>query len=525
MFVNVHVAKLRIYVVDNEPYDLDPHNYTSGRWLRNDQLERASRYLMFDFDALCRRVLEVCPEAESIASYQKKEGGFNRVFIFTMNTGQRIVARLPFKLAGPSRLTTNSEVATIQHVQSNTSVPIPKILDWSDDASNPIGTEYIIMEHAAGVQLQYRWPTMAGDQKIRFMRALYGKVKEVVNVDFPAYGSLYFAGTRFESASTLPWDHKFCIGPHCGTRYWDCGVGETRDYSSTKPNQGPWKTLPAYCDGLIDSGLSRVPPIDPKRHQRPRYHGSIQDHHHLLEAGRAVVQALARDSRIQASAVPTLHHPDLHKRNIFVSEDEPTIITGIIDWQSASIEPGFWYADDVPDFATPVPKPGSLDQIQPSSELCGKAFEACTQFLTPKLAAARLIEDALFRPFRYCHRTWKDGAVVFRDELIETSKLWKELGLEGSCPYPLPSPQELTAHNKEYAQFKFAHKLKEELSNTLNTATDGWVPSKDFEATKVLSRELYDGLLQAVLSDTDSPDVDDQVTDEQSLREIWPFDL
>ena len=27
------------------------------------------------------------------------------------------------------------------------------ILDWSDNSSNPIGSEYIIMEHAAGVQL------------------------------------------------------------------------------------------------------------------------------------------------------------------------------------------------------------------------------------------------------------------------------------------------------------------------------------------------------------------------------------
>ena len=70
---------------------------------------------MFDFDALCRRVLDVCPGAESITSYEKKEGGFNRVFVFTTNSGQRVVARLPFKLAGPSRLTTNSEVATIQY--------------------------------------------------------------------------------------------------------------------------------------------------------------------------------------------------------------------------------------------------------------------------------------------------------------------------------------------------------------------------------------------------------------------------
>jgi hypothetical protein len=93
----------------------DPYRYTSGRWLRRDALERESRLIHFDFDALCRRVLALCPGASSVTSYDKKEGGFNRVFIFYTDNAKRIVARLPFALAGPSRLTTNSEVATIKY--------------------------------------------------------------------------------------------------------------------------------------------------------------------------------------------------------------------------------------------------------------------------------------------------------------------------------------------------------------------------------------------------------------------------
>jgi hypothetical protein len=93
----------------------DPYRYTSGRWLRRDALERESRLIHFDFDALCRRVLALCPGASSVTSYDKKEGGFNRVFIFHTDNAKRIVAKLPFALAGPSRLTTNSEVATIKY--------------------------------------------------------------------------------------------------------------------------------------------------------------------------------------------------------------------------------------------------------------------------------------------------------------------------------------------------------------------------------------------------------------------------
>lgn len=101
--------------------DKDPKAYTSGRWLRNDTLECQSRYIEFKFDLLCKRVLSVCPGAESITNYEKIEGGFNRVFIFTTDNAKRLVARLPFSIAGPPKLTTCSEVATTQYRGSSNS--------------------------------------------------------------------------------------------------------------------------------------------------------------------------------------------------------------------------------------------------------------------------------------------------------------------------------------------------------------------------------------------------------------------
>ncbi|KAI9739903.1 MAG: hypothetical protein M1818_004959 [Claussenomyces sp. TS43310] len=48
---------------------------------------------------------------------------------------------------------------------------------------------------------------------------------------------------------------------------------------------------------------------------------------------------------------PTLLHPDIHKRNIYVSEEDLSCVTAIIDWQSTSIEPTFVYANETPDLA------------------------------------------------------------------------------------------------------------------------------------------------------------------------------
>ena len=103
------------YFVIDRSLAFDPHSYTTGRWLRNDKEQRQGRYISFDYDRLRKRVIELSPGAKAITRCEKSEGGFNRVFIFTCDNGKRIVARLPTRVAGPARLTTNSEVATIKY--------------------------------------------------------------------------------------------------------------------------------------------------------------------------------------------------------------------------------------------------------------------------------------------------------------------------------------------------------------------------------------------------------------------------
>ena len=100
------------------------------------------------------------------------------------------------------------------------------------------------------------------------------------------------------------------------------------------------------------------------------------------------------------------------------------------------------------------------------------------------------MDDALFRPFRYCYRTWKDGAVGFGNELIKTSERWEELGFVGSCPYPALTAEESAVHQREYKYFEAGHDLRDKLAGLLNTASDGWVPTDEWEAAKVGNREM-----------------------------------
>ncbi|KAL9030952.1 MAG: hypothetical protein Q9196_000973 [Gyalolechia fulgens] len=334
-------------------------------------------------------------------------------------------------------------------------------------------------------------------------------------INFHAYGSLYFDSVDIDSALKHSLTPGYVIGPHCGTTYWDYEVREPKYYTSVSPNRGPWVDLAAYCSALIDVGVSRLPPVDPSVNEKPSYHGAVAEHINLLKYGRDVASKLIEDPRIQRAAAPILLHQDLHKRNIYVSDEDPTTITSIIDWQSSSINPAFMHANDVPDFAAYVSTP---DDYFPSKDLpagdnanlCNQAFIAGVRLLVPKLYTTWELDDDIARFFEYCHRTYRDGAGIFRQVLMDLASRWKELALAGSCPYPLPTSEEWRAHREEYKALEHAQELKKFVASRLNTASDGWVPTDVWEETTEEHKKLYEEFLRNM--------------DEDDLREVWPFD-
>lgn len=150
--------------------------------------------------------------------------------------------------------------------------------------------------------------------------------------------------------------------------------------------------------------------------QKP-FQGSVDEHLQLLRSGSIVLQQLVNNTRIQNNKAPTMFHSGLHKRNVFVSEENPMVVTGFIDWQLTRIEPAFYYADDVPDFAT-LPVSNEETQTNKSAKvkelesLCSQAYVAGLALLAPRMNAARSVNETLLRPFRYCHRTWRDSLVL-----------------------------------------------------------------------------------------------------------------
>lgn len=424
------------------------------------------------------------------------------------------------------------------------------------------------MEHVPGVQLHEIWPRMSPHQHMLCVKKVAFIVTEMAKIPFPAYGSLYFADAPIDAKSKIELAEGFCIGPHCGTQYWDCTAGEARFYKERPPNRGPCMLmnplyaksamsaadnnvffsgteLHAYCSGLIDAGFSKIPKTGGPVDELP-YRGSIQEHLRLLSISEKVIQELIKAPVIQQVGSPTLLHPDIHKRNIYVSEEDPSCVTAIIDWQSTSIEPAFVYANETPDIAEdPAAEVPVLETLMSSEEgstldlptaeegmavnpeaeaarkrhekdiwTCRQTFEVVLKGYIPNLHNARSMDQTLLRTFRYCDASWRYSAAALRQELIDLSQRWAELGFPGSCPYQ-PTPKELAEHAEQYEDFESAQQLKMLLKRVLDADSDGWVPAENWETAKRGNKTLHDRWMETIKDSGSSRD---------HAKKLWPFD-
>lgn len=121
-------------------------------------------------------------------------GTSNRSFLAKLDNGKAVVARLPFPVAGPTRLTTASEVATLEFVRLRLDTPTPLVLNYCvDAAATDVGSEFIIMEKVPGVELFSRWNDDVPSDDFRvgqLIRDLVKTQRRWVNAALPYIGSL-----------------------------------------------------------------------------------------------------------------------------------------------------------------------------------------------------------------------------------------------------------------------------------------------------------------------------------------------
>ncbi|KAI5304718.1 hypothetical protein KEM56_006069, partial [Ascosphaera pollenicola] len=312
----------------------DLSNFTRGRFVTDEKSNLEKRRIHFNLDALRKAAAAATGSRECVEINKFPEGNFNKAFLLKMDDGKEVVAKLPNPNAGIARLTTASEVASMDFFRRVTKTPAPQVLDYCANGENPVGSEYIIMEKVTGVVLSSVWRGLSLETKKKIISKLVMYYQAWSHIIFDEYGSLYFP----EDLGLKPHGHS-AVG-----REW---TSEGKYNLSSE--RGPFQTFFDYKKAALEREKQAIVTLDGAF---PRQTGMIcgPPPFYLSTVDKKLKALEEYDLCLQHSDLifsdentdlfkGYIWHNDMHTENIFVDPKDPATITGIVDWQSSQIAP------------------------------------------------------------------------------------------------------------------------------------------------------------------------------------------
>ncbi|GBE82854.1 protein kinase subdomain-containing protein PKL/CAK/Fmp29 [Sparassis crispa] len=494
-------------------------NYSSGRWLVNNDLRLAERRREFDVDELCRLAAQsVGRSSQDIDTFVKlAEGGFNRTFLITMHGGFEMVARIPYPVTVPKFYAIASEVATMRFLRSS-GLPVPEVYDYSPSSDNAAKTEYIFMEFVRGTKLSDVWLELEEPDIVSVLRQLAQLESRMMSIPFPAGGSLYYTNDLEKAAGRtgIPLnDERFCVGPDARLHMW---YGRR---SQLDVDRGPYENAEAALVAAARKELAYLEqfgrPLLPFQRERREAYGykeqSPSDHIKNLERYLLIASSLV--SKNSALHHFRIRHPDLQPSNVIVStssDSNQLKIVGLLDWQHASILPAFLlagipghlqkYDDPVSQALIPPSPPADMDELDQSeqSHAMGLYHRRLVHFHYVKNTEEynKLHHDALsdpvsmfiYRLFDQAGAPWEGETHALKTTLIEATEIWGRLTGEGvPCPVAF-EPEDLRKTKELSAKLQVADENFEGCRDMVGFETETWVSNEHYAMAMALAELL-----------------------------------
>lgn len=124
------------------------------------------------------------------------------------------------------------------------------VLAWCADDSNPVRSEYIVLEPSVGELLTKAWDTLAEYERVKLIRNFASLESKLAATQFPGYGALYLRNALppalQQPGRTIDVDDTYCLGPmYHGS--WPGGfAANADDYAKYS---GPCPSSSAICFG------------------------------------------------------------------------------------------------------------------------------------------------------------------------------------------------------------------------------------------------------------------------------------
>ncbi|KAF8898262.1 hypothetical protein CPB84DRAFT_1155779 [Gymnopilus junonius] len=496
------------------------------------------RKLNFDVDALGN----VAARASGVSQWTDMrliaEGQFNRILGITLDNGKEVVARMPFSNAGPPRLTTSSEVATMDFLRTLLDAPVPKVLAWNASSDSDVGTEYIIMEKCPGETLPLDKPAPGST-----IIAAQTLMDLLAGIPFSQYGSIYYKEDVDAALKERPLYADPNILDECSKRFRIGPSAERRFYRGGRAklniDRGPWIDPLSYVKAVANCEIEWIKAFAGKN-QTASSHDPA-DHISVLKDWLHQAPAVVPEPQY---CVPTLSHPDMEPSDIFYqregSDDEIFYNITIAGWQGASVLPLF--ETHVPHFVSTknnyekmpekLVKQVGLETEDPSEEhFVNLSQYALVEGLAENAKAQTTIDlytilkEPRFQQLRqtiwYSSNVWPDNLHRFEKCLIDLARGYGD-SIPASEDHPMSplqySTEEVEKNQKDVANFfmeQFSFQRLQDLlkSRDILVGDDGAVAARDYDKAKIAADEIYKWLLEAFNGDEANA----------AISQRWPF--
>ena len=268
------------------------------------------------------------------------QGAFYRLYCLSSDhTTAEYLMRVALPI-GPF-FKTESEVATMDYIRRNSSIPVPEVIAYASSASNELTFEWILMERVRGVPLQQVWDTMPFQAKMHLTIELARSLKELRQRQFPMLGSIYYADV-WNQVDYMPTlepdagiDGTFVVGRMVSTRFF-------RDKRLLlRPNRGPFTTARELATSQASPLARRIRHLSPS--PGTAYYCEADevladDGAEVLETVDRLVEVVPRiySETDDMEDTKVLWHDDISLMNVLVNPETYKIV-GIVDWESVRI--------------------------------------------------------------------------------------------------------------------------------------------------------------------------------------------
>jgi len=260
-----------------------------------------SKLTMENMNKLLERFRLKCISFERLQT----SGQINLIFNLKAQSNTHSSIEFILKISNPHRYwkeyRTKNEVYTMQYLIEHTTIPIPKIIDYSNDAKTSIlSCEYILMEKIQGNTLESVIEKMSDQTLVKSAMEMTDYIKQLRQLELPQMNK---------------------IGSFCNKQMLLGGPIEDG------PTLGPFNTLKEYIIEHLQWSIQRIQTDEQL----------FQNGEHLILSLQKIIHLAETDPNLSNSEIQFhVTHTDLNSSNILIDENTGQILA-ILDWEKCQM--------------------------------------------------------------------------------------------------------------------------------------------------------------------------------------------